>query len=94
MIQNEGLSSCFSRHAEFRMCSRRISERAIEAVIKYGRVIHKRKAVIYAVGKREVKYYRQSGINLEPFEGIQVICSIEGKVITAYRNRDFYGLKV
>lgn len=82
-----------SQHAWQRMCGRRISPAAIQAVLAYGRKVHVRGAAIYAIGRKEVSRYRRLGRNLSAFDGLQVVCSPEGLVITTYRNRDFSGLK-
>lgn len=80
-----------TNHARQRMSNRSINEWHIDQVMRYGRESHTRKAVIYAIGKKEVKEY---GRFLEPCEGIHVLCSpLDGAIITTYRNRDLTGLK-
>lgn len=84
-------SDNFTTHARNRMSGRSINEWQIDQVIRYGREAHTRSAVIYAIGRKEIKYY---GRFLEPCEGIHVLCSPQdGAIITTYRNRDFSGLK-
>ena len=73
------------------MSGRSINEWQIDQVLMYGRASHARNAVIYAVGRKEVKTY---GKALESCEGIHVLCSPhDGAIITTYRNRDLSGLK-
>lgn len=80
-----------TEHARHRMSGRFINGWQIDQVIAYGRASHTRKAVIYAIGKKEVKEY---GRFLEPCEGIHVLCSPQdGAVITTYRNRNLSGMK-
>ena len=82
-----------SRHAWERMCGRGIPPAAVEAVLESGRKVHIRGAAIHAIGRKEVAYYRQLGRDLSAFEGLQIVCSPEGLVITTYRNHDFNGLR-
>ena len=80
-------------HARMRMMARRISETALSAVMEYGRVAYVRGAKIYVIGRKEVTKFLRKGIELADFEGIHVVCSSEGDVLTTYRNRDFRGLR-
>lgn len=80
-----------TEHAQKRMSARSINEWQIDQVMRFGREAHTRSAVIYAVGRKEVKAF---GRFLEPCEGIHVLCSPQnGAIITTYRNRDLSGLK-
>jgi len=80
-------------HAWARMCGRSLSPKMILRTIKYGRIIHNRKAVYYVIGKKEIARYRNDGIDLSNLHGIHVVCSSGGIILTCYRNRDLRGLK-
>lgn len=82
-----------SRHAWQRMSGRGLSPEAIRRVINFGRFAYVRGATIYAVGRKEVERFERDGIDLSDVEGIQVVCSDSGVIMTAYRNRDFRGLR-
>src|SRR5437899_133639 len=82
-----------SLHARDQMDARSISPDALRSALKYGRTAWTRGARIYAIGRREVQYYRTHGINIARFEGIHVVESADGTVITMYRNRDLRGLR-
>lgn len=82
-----------TRHAWERMSARGISPDAVRRVIDHGRVAHVRGATIYAVGRKEVERYQKDDINLSDVEGVQVVCSNSGTVLTVYRNRDLRGLR-
>jgi hypothetical protein len=82
-----------TRHAWTRISARRIRLETVRAVILYGRVVHARGARIYAIGRKEVARYRRAGIALDACEGVQVVCGLDGTILTAYRNRDFRGLR-
>ena len=82
-----------SGHARDQMDARSISAEALRSALKYGRTAWTRGARIYAIGRKEVQYYRAHGIDLGRFEGVHVVESADGTVITVYRNRDLRGLR-
>ena len=91
MAYHNEITNEVTTHARQRMSTRSINEWHIDQVMRYGREAHTRKAVIYAIGKKEIKEF---GRFLEPCEGIHVLCSPQdGAIITTYRNNDLSGLK-
>lgn len=75
------------------MDARSISVEALRSALKYGRRAWTRGARIYAIGRREVQYYRAHGLDLARFEGIHVVESVDGTIMTVYRNHDLRGLR-
>ncbi len=91
---NEKSETRLTRHATVRMIYRSIPPEVIESVIEYGRVVYTRGAMIHAIGRKEVERYRQEeDIDLSDCEGVQVVCSTDGAVLTVYRNHSFRGLR-
>ena len=82
-----------SQHAEERMDARSIGAEAIEGVIGCGRVVYVNKARIYFVGRREVRQHAKLGIDISAWEGIHVVTSLSGVVVTTYRNSDIRHLR-
>ena len=82
-----------TRHAWERMGCRGLSPAKVRQVLAYGRTVHVRGATIYAVGRREVDRFAVDGVDLSAVEGVQVVCTDSGVVMTVYRNRDFRGLR-
>ena len=80
-------------HAHKRMSQRGLSEQAIDAALTYGRKVRARGAVIYAIGKKEVRKNLATGVDLRRFEGTQVVCLSDGTILTVYKNRDFSRLR-
>lgn len=80
-------------HAIRRMHARSLSRCVVQDVIEYGRHRFVRGALVFVVGEREVKKLASRGIDLRPCEGVHVICSLDGRVMTVYRNRDLRGLR-
>ena len=76
-----------SSHVRVRMQQRGISEKAIEMTIVFGRLLYAKGAQTYVLGRKEVDYYRQEGVDLTAFEGIHVVTTKEKVILTSYRNR-------
>ena len=87
------LGARLTKHASQRMGARGISESAVRTVLEHGRVVHVRGAAVHAIGRKEVRCLDRRGIDLSPYEGIQVVCTPDGTILTTYRNRDFRGLR-
>ena len=93
-MQTESPIPTLSSHAAARMGQRRIPDAALAVVLTYGRRTFVRGAQVRAIGRREVERFQSKGIDLRPFEGIQVLLDTTGRqVITAYRNHDFRQLR-
>jgi hypothetical protein len=82
-----------TNHVRRRMEGRRIGSSAINACFLFGRVCHARGAVIYVIGHKEVRRLEQNRIDLSRYEGVHVVCSPVGSVLTVYRNHDLRGLR-
>ena len=82
-----------TRHAARRMQQRALSAETLREVIVFGREVHTRGATIYAVGRKEVAAARREGVDLSDAEHVHVVCTAEGAIKTAYRNRDFRDLR-
>jgi hypothetical protein len=80
-------------HAWERMGGRWFSPEVIRKVLEFGRQKHVRGTSIYGVGRKEICQYEKKGFDHKELDGLQVVCSEEGAIIAAYRNRDFRGLK-
>lgn len=75
-------------HACKRMSHRGISLEALSAAVYFGRVSSSYgQAEVFVIGRREVEQARSQGFNLSAYEGVQVVCSVTGRVLTAYRDR-------
>lgn len=77
-----------TEHARERMSHRGISLEALCAAFHFGRVSTRPGgAEVFLVGRREVADARSLGFDLSAYEGVQVVCSMRGHVLTAYRCR-------
>jgi hypothetical protein len=82
-----------SDHARRRMDSRRLSFTDVQAALDFGRTVYTRGAAIHVIGRKEVQHWLARGIDLTPCEGVHVVCTTAGHVLTTYRNRDLRGLR-
>jgi len=82
-----------TRHAGERMGTRGFSLDTVRAVLDLGRITQIRGATIYAVGRKEIARHSADGKDLTRLDGVQVVCSDDGAVMTVYRNRDLRGLR-
>ena len=77
----------FMPHASRRMQQRGITQEMITLTLQYGRVKYAKGAQHYIVGRKEVDYAAREGQDLRSCNGIHLLLSSEGEVITVYRNR-------
>ena len=82
-----------TQHALDQMQARQLPVDAIDTALTYGRTAWTRGARIFAIGRREVERCRGRGLELAHFEGVQVVTSPDGAIVTVYRNRDLRGLR-
>jgi hypothetical protein len=82
-----------TNHAKERMATRGLRANAIDAALAYGRVVHIRGADIYAIGRKEIARCAKEGIDLSAYDGVQVVVTADGAILTVYRNRSFSGLR-
>lgn len=76
-----------SQHARERADARSISPAAIAAAIGHGRRFRSHGAWAYRLDRRSLAEAEQRGLQLTSFEGVHVIVSDDGTVITVFRNR-------
>lgn len=83
-----------TQHAWERMSGRGIAPADIDTIIEFGRELIARGAVIYSIGKHEVMEARKAmKRDIAYLEGSHVVCTVDGIVLTTYKNRDFSGLR-
>jgi hypothetical protein len=83
----------FTQHGRDRASARRLSPLMRQTVFDFGREVHTRGAVIYVVGNKEVTEAKAFSEDISEIEGWHIVCSRQGEIITAYRNRDLRGLR-
>jgi hypothetical protein len=87
------ITNLLTNHGQVRMNSRRISTEAVLAVLSFGREVHVRGAVLYAIGRNEVERSKKMGVDLSAHEGLHVVCTKDGAILTVYRNRSLSDLR-
>ncbi len=86
-------TSKLTLHAEKRLDSRGLSSEALELALSFGRKIHARHALFHVIGKKEIQRFSDQIPELKELEGVQVVTSPDGVVLTAYRNRDLRSIR-
>ena len=82
-----------THHAEHRARTRCIPGDALDAALDFGRHRATRGADIYTLGWREVRTLGARGVDVARWEGVEVVCSHDGTVITTYRNTNTRALR-
>ena len=82
-----------TKHGATRLSARGLPVARLRGVFEFGREVHTRGAIIHVVGRNEVAYANKFAADITDLEGWHVVCSREGHLITAYRNRDLRGLR-
>jgi len=82
-----------THHAAHRCRTRGISTEAVEAAIDYGMHRAIRGADIYTIGWRQVRFHAKRGVDLSRWEGIEVVCAHDGRILTVYRNRNPHAMR-
>lgn len=77
-----------TEHATKRMQQRQISQDMVNMVSIYGRTIYSRGATFKVIGRKEVEAWAHRGIDLRAAEGLHVLLSGDGAVMTTYRNHN------
>lgn len=77
-----------TQHASVRLHSRRFSRDRVEMALGFGREIHVKGITFFVVGRKEVLAAREAGFDISKAEGMHVLCSREGAIVTMYRNHD------
>lgn len=86
-------SYAVSQHAARRMTRRRVSPASIQVAFAIGRRVHTRGAVIWVIGHKEAERARAAGYDADRLEGLHVVCSFDGTILTVYRTQDLRRLR-
>lgn len=78
----------YTTHALQRCRKRSIGKEAVEAVLEFGRCRFGRRVEIFTLRWRDVRRWAAYGYELSRFEGIEVICGNDGRIVTVYRKRN------
>lgn len=76
-----------SQHAHRRTTARRLSTRAIEAALTWGRRYWSHGDQVFRLDRRCVRRAASEGIRLDCFEGVTVVVAPTGTIVTVWRNR-------
>jgi len=77
-----------SAHAALRESQRGITSKQLTLAYRYGRIAESRRANFYVIGKKEILQHAKKEPALIEMEGLQLIVSNDGVILTAYKNKD------
>jgi hypothetical protein len=77
-----------TKHATMRRAQRAISSSAVAIAIQAGLQRQLDGCVVFFLGRRQLEGLKLEPQELERLEGVTVILSREGRVITTYKNRN------
>lgn len=84
-----------STHAMVRMQQRGIDHIQLEQALCYGRMVRAHGGTrLHVLGRREAQRHGENGLNLSGAEGVHILMSEEGTVITVYRNHELRSLRL
>ena len=76
-----------SEHARIRCAQRNIDGEILELVRRYGRKIHRTGVIFYFLGRRDLPEEMWREDRYARLEGTTLLMSLEGELVTVYRNR-------
>lgn len=82
-----------SIHAYKRCIQRGIKQKMIAHIIRFGRKKYQNNAIYYSVGRKEIKKHAQVCPALKEMNGMHLVMSTQGTVLTLFRNKDFRIIK-
>ncbi|MFY9180161.1 MAG: hypothetical protein WAO12_10360 [Venatoribacter sp.] len=78
-----------THHAITRASQRNITAAMISATLRFGRKTYQRGALFFSVGKKEIEKHSHKYALLNKMEGIHLVMSQTGEIITVYRDKTF-----
>lgn len=76
-----------SLHAQQRLAQRNLDQRAIDYVLKHGRLIRRTGVQFYVLGARDIPLQDGRRSSITRLIGTTILVSRDGTIITVYRNR-------
>lgn len=82
-----------SVHAYKRRLQRGFQQDMIAHILRFGRKRFQNNAVYYSIGRKEIEKHSQACPDLKQMNGMHIVMSLNGTILTLFRNRDFRILK-
>ncbi len=89
----EDIALGLSIHAYKRRLQRGIQQQHIAHLFRFGRKRYQNNAIYYSIGNKEIKKYAKTCPTLKEMNGFHLVTTLNGVVLTQFRNRDFSLLK-
>lgn len=85
----EEISLGYSYHAHKRANQRGVTADTVAHILRFGRKQHQKGAVYYSIGRKEVSKYKHLCPALKNMNGLHVVMSLSGEILTIFRNKNF-----
>ena len=82
-----------TNHAVRRSSQRGIKTKHIANLLKFGRKNYQNGAIYYSIGNKEIEKYKNICPALKEMNGMHLVSSITGDVVTIFRNKNFRLIK-
>lgn len=89
MMNQNTVKLGYTHHAQVRAAQRGFSAKQVATILRYGRKRYQAGAVYYSIGRKEIAQYAKESPLLKQMNGMHVVTSLEGAILTMFRNRDF-----
>lgn len=82
-----------TNHAVRRSSQRGIKTKHIANLLKFGRKNYQNGAIYYSIGNNEIERYKNICPALKEMNGMHLVSSLTGNIVTIFRNRNFSCIK-
>lgn len=89
MISSNAQKLGYSLHANIRAKQRGFTPKQVATIIRFGRKNHQAGAIYYSIGHKEIKRYYKQAPFLQDMNGMHIVMSLDGTILTMFRNRNF-----
>lgn len=76
-------------HAQRRASQRGINSRMVATALRFGRKTYQNGAIYYSIGRKEIRRYQDHFPELKHMNGVHVVLSMTGNILTVFRNQQF-----
>lgn len=83
----------YSVHAHQRAKQRGVTANKVAHLMRFGRKQHQNGAIYYSVGRKEIQRYSCYCPDLIEMNGLHLVMSLTGEIITVFRNKNFKGIR-
>jgi len=76
-------------HAKKRATQRGVKTNTLNDIVRFGRKTYQSGAIYYSIGRKEIQKHQKRLPAIKNMNGIHVVVSLTGKILTVFKNKDF-----